>query len=113
MGNGRSEQRAKNCEVLGLLQEHGDALTSVREIDHWAYFRTAEDRSRFVEACAAAGFTLRNTSEPAISKLRYGARSFHADIPGESVLDDATAQISALAVEAEAEYDGWETQLVE
>jgi regulator of RNase E activity RraB len=113
MGDGRGEQRAKTRQVLDVLQAHGDALTSVRGIDHWAYFRTAEDRSRFVDACAAAGFQLGTTSESDLSRLKYGARIFHADIPTESVLDDATTQICELALASGGEYDGWETQLIE
>ena len=113
MGDGRGGQRAKNREVLGLLKKHGDALTNVREIDHWVYFPTAEDRSRFVDACATAGFRLRNTSESAVSGLKYGARIFHADVPTESVLHDVTTQISVLAAASDGEYDGFETQVIE
>jgi regulator of RNase E activity RraB len=112
MGDGRREQRAKNREVLDLLHDHGDALERVREIDHWAYFRTPEDRTRFVDACAAAGFPLRDTSESSTSGLKYGARIFHADIPTDSVLHDVTTKICKLAEAAGGEYDGWETQLV-
>ena len=36
-------QIRKNKSVLELLKKHGDKLTTVREINHWIYFKSFDD----------------------------------------------------------------------
>ncbi len=106
------EQVTLNAQVLGVLREHGDSLTGVREIDHFAYFVTPQLRARFVDRCLAIGFKLRATTEPSEHSDKYGAMIFHSDMPDEEVLGRITTRLIELAQECGGEYDGWETQVV-
>ena len=64
---------AATKRVLQLLAEHGDALTVVREVDHFAYFPSAELRADFIAKCLASGFKLRGTIEPYRPGSGFGA----------------------------------------
>jgi hypothetical protein len=44
--------------VVETLERHGDDLTTVRRVDHWAYFRTAAARDAFVADAGEQGFRL-------------------------------------------------------
>ncbi len=98
--------------VLEVLSEHGDAMTTVREIDHFSYFPTAEGRSRFIEKCLAVGLKLRRLSEPDHILDRYGAILFHDDVPDEDLLLKMHEMLTAMAEAEAGNYDGWETQLI-
>ena len=98
--------------VLSLLLEHGDALTTVREIDHFSYFPTSEGRARFVEKCLVAGLKLRALSEPDEVIDRFGVILFCDDIPDEDVLLKMHEMLTMMAEAEGGNYDGWETQVI-
>ena len=106
------EQSTKNQQIIDTLRSHGDALTQVREIDHWAYFPTGFLRAQFVVKCDSAGFDLVSTSDPQAPGQQYGARVSHRDVPGEEVMARIVGLLCDLAEECGGEYDGWETQIV-
>ena len=99
--------------VIEVLAEHGDALTTVREIDHFSYFPDVQSRERYLDKCITAGFKLRALTEPPVTDdLRFGAIVFHNDIPDEEVLLRVHALLTELASAEGGKYDGWETQLI-
>jgi len=69
MTNIRKDQIDQNRRVLTALKEHGDRLETVREINHWAYFRTIAARTLFIEKGSVFGLRLAETTEPTKSKL--------------------------------------------
>ena len=103
---------AASKRVLEVLEEHGDALTEVRDIEHWAYFPTPEARAAFVEDALKAGFKLRTTIEPHEYSDEFGAIVFHADTPNEELMEKLFAFLSQLAKKSGGTYDGWETQVL-
>src|ERR1700759_418951 len=96
--------------VIEVLSEHGDALTTVREIDHFSYFPDVAARARYVDKCLGAGFKLRALSEPYRPGAGFGAIVFHDDVPDENVLLKVHALLTELAAAEGGNYDGWETQ---
>lgn len=98
--------------VIEVLAEHGDALTTVREIDHFSYFPDVEARARYLDKCLAAGFKLRRLSDPYKPGAGFGAIIFHSDVPDEDVLLKVHALLTELASAEGGDYDGWETQLI-
>jgi regulator of RNase E activity RraB len=98
--------------VLALLMEHGDDLSRVREVEHFAYFPTPDARAAFIDASIAAGFKLRRTSEPSEVTPLHGVILFHLDAPDEDALEKIIGLLSALAEQCSGEYDGWETQIL-
>jgi hypothetical protein len=98
--------------VIEVLAEHGDTLSTVREIDHFAYFPDVAARARYIEKCLAAGFKLRRLSEPYKPGAGFGAIIFHDDVPDEEVLLKVHALLTERAAAEGGDYDGWETQLI-
>jgi len=105
------DQAALNAHVLDALREHGDALTEIREIDHFAYFPTAQSCTRYIDKCLSAGSKLRTTG-PAATGVSFLAQIFHNDVPDEEILGKVTSLLVDLAQECGGEYDGWEAQVV-
>ena len=101
-----------NKLILELLTQHGDALTEVREIEHFAYFPTPTLRAQFIDKCLVVGFKLGRTSEPYKPGAGFGAILFHTDVPDEEALGKITSLLVDLARKCGGEYDGWETQIV-
>jgi len=101
----------QNRRVLASLEKNGDALKQGREIDHWAYFPTAEARDRFVQRALELGYALR---PDASSKADRGflARMFRVDVPSYANIDDVTWPLHEAATEAGGEYDGWESPVI-
>jgi len=108
----RDLQMAASRALCETLEEQGDARTQVREIDHWAFFPTTEARGSYVEACLAAGFRLRGTSEPTGPWEMFGAQVFHRDVPSDEAMEQVTLCLYDLAFDAGGDYDGWETLIV-
>ena len=108
----RNNQHAANRRISDLLARHGDTLTQLRAIDHWAYFPTAESRSTFVLKCLTLGLRVRTLRDAERVGDNFCARLFHIDIPGHRIMDDLTLALYDLAAESGGEYDGWETQIV-
>lgn len=102
----------ENRRVCESLERHGDALTAEREIDHWAYFESAEARDAFVTAATQLGFALRVASDPDGEQEAYGAQVWRADIPSYRGIDDVTFPLDELATEHGGSYDGWECVVV-
>ncbi|MDZ4868031.1 MAG: DUF695 domain-containing protein [Alphaproteobacteria bacterium] len=101
-----------NSGVYDALRKEGDALDEAREVDHWAYFPTADARNEFVKRLPS-GYALRGTTNPNHTPAHtdYGARVFHTSVPGDE-LDAATIELFDLAKETGGEYDGWECPIV-
>ncbi|MBS0470862.1 MAG: ribonuclease E inhibitor RraB [Proteobacteria bacterium] len=101
-----------NHRVFEVLFEQGDALSTVREIDHFSYFPSLAGRARFVDRCVAAGLKLRSlyASEGALET--YAVIVYHDDIPDEETLAKLHGMLTAFAEAEGGRYDGWETQIV-
>lgn len=115
MGGDESEELppAATQRMIEVLIEHGDALNTVREIDHFSYFPDVQSRALYLDKCLAAGFKLRALTEPPVTDgLRFGAIIFHNDVPDEDVLLRVHALLTEMASAEGGNYDGWETQLI-
>jgi hypothetical protein len=110
--SGGDRQRIENRRVCDALEQHGDAVTRKREIDHWAYFPNGNARAAFVERAQRLGFRLRSMSEPTKAGEQYGVRVYRTDVPARGSIDDVTLPLFELAAELGGEYDGWETKVI-
>jgi hypothetical protein len=100
---------AKNEEVRKVLLEHGDDGRSVRLIQHYAYFATAEAASQYREFVSARGYQLdreaNDASQPRPWSIVFSKLQAPKDIDSEAGLLDLSA------VKLGGEYDGWETKV--
>jgi hypothetical protein len=122
------QERIQNRRVCMHLEEHGDALTEAREIDHWAYFPTEAARDAYLGAAAALGYVASleesgddgedqgddtESTEGSDPAERYCARLRRVDVPGFGNIDEVILPLYRLAREHGGRYDGWETFIVQ
>lgn len=106
-------QKMSNTKVLENLQRHGDSLEIARQIDHWIYFKSLNERSNFINKVKDLGFTVvqQMTIEEKDShpyKLVI-SRKGHVD---QLSIDESTLELFELAKQENAQYNGWETQVI-
>lgn len=77
------------------------------DIEHFAYFPTAQARADFIYRCLRAGLRLRNTSEPPEPGAGFGAIIFHNDAAID--LERVSRTLTDIAAEYGGRYDGWQT----
>jgi len=105
-------QIMKNRKVLDVLEQHGDKLEPVRDVHHWIYFRTPADRSWFSTEAQELGYKIENESEIKDSACRFGLQITRDQSVTHDQINDAVMELFCLAKEVEADYDGWETQVI-
>jgi regulator of RNase E activity RraB len=106
-------QRMKNLHVIEALEEHGDSLKKARPVSHWAYFKSPQDRNKFIAKAVSAGFKVTDQSESDNSEaeLPYGVTLERMDRVDWDSINDATLVLFRLAQEFNGDYDGWETSV--
>ncbi|MGE8542376.1 MAG: ribonuclease E inhibitor RraB [Acinetobacter sp.] len=102
-----------NSKVLENLKNHGDSLEVARPVDHWVYFKSLNEQSNFIKKVEDLGFTVVEKTT-AIENKNYPyklviSRKDHVD---QLSIDQCTLVLFELAKQANAQYDGWETQVI-
>ena len=93
-----------NNRVRRQLDEQGDDLSLSRQVDHWLYFKAAEDRAAFVEEVSQEGFSA-TVLEEKKEDGSFGILVQRNDAPDE--IDDVTWPLRELAAAHGGYYDGW------
>ena len=99
---------------MDLLKKHGDNLTTVREINHWIYFKSFDELCDYKDLLFKKGFTIQNIDKIENPNETYPfsliiSRNDRADIKS---INEVTLELSRLAEEYNGNYDGWETPIV-
>ncbi len=105
-------ERIKNQDVLEVLVRHGDTLDAVRDVHHWIYFHSREERQHYAERVLAIGYKVVNESETDRKERPYGLQITRDQSVTSDKIDDAVSELFRLAKEFNADYDGWEAQVV-
>jgi uncharacterized protein (TIGR01619 family) len=110
--NPRQYQSIQNRRVVENLQSNGDPLTKQRQVDHWIYFKTQNDRQTFLIKIKDEGFQIINecTIEDD-SDLPYSLQIARVDNVDINSVNDYTLNLWELAGECNGDYDGWETSI--
>jgi uncharacterized protein (TIGR01619 family) len=108
-------QKMKNRDVIDVLAKNGDIPEAVRMVEHWIYFASGGDRDWYASKVQELGYS---TGKHIVeNNTTYGNRPFglvasrQQDATPESI-DAAVLELFRLAKQINAEYDGWETQVV-
>jgi regulator of RNase E activity RraB len=106
-------QRIKNLHVIEALEKHGDTLKKARPVSHWAYFKSQQDRNRFIAKAVSAGFKVTDQSESddAEAENPFGATLERVDRIDWDSINEATLELFRLAQDLNGDYDGWETSV--
>jgi regulator of RNase E activity RraB len=106
-------QRIKNMHVIEALKKHGDPLKLPRIVSHWAYFKSSDDRSKFIAKAVSTGFKVTNESkrDDPEAERAYGVVLERIDRVDWDSINQATLELFRLAQEVSGDYDGWETSV--
>lgn len=112
-------QWIRNQMLVSALEEQGDCLTAVRNVDHCAIFSTPEDRAAFAASITAQGFALdaehdhEQTGNDEVSDEHPYSLSFSREHAVDlDTANDVTIPLAELAAEHNGMYDGWATMIV-
>lgn len=103
-------QVIQDLQVTTELEEAGDDGSTEREIEHWAYFPTAEAAATYSQWLRDEGYTIAD-EQPEPDTESVGVRFTHV---GPARIPDITTRTLLLRREAEelgGDYDGWETHI--
>lgn len=105
-------EKIKNMDVLEVLRNHGDTLTPVRDVHHWIYFRSKDDRGWFASRVREMGYKVQHESEESGDAHPFGLQITRDQSVTPDRIDDAVLELFHLAKQVGAEYDGWEARVV-
>lgn len=97
--------------VVQQLQENGDPLTTARRVDHWIYFRSAEERSAFLAAVGEEGFGWEEETETPLGERAFGVLVHRVDSVEHEAIHEVVMLLVALAEDHDGDYDGWGTSV--
>ncbi len=107
-----SMERIKNMDVLEVLREHGDTLESVRDVHHWIYFKSDDDRKQFGQEALQLGYKVENQSEDLNDEFPYGIQITRDQSVTTEKINEAVLQLFRFAKNLGGKYDGWEAQVI-
>lgn len=103
-------QVISDLKVLDALADDGDDHNKERNVDHWAYFPTSEDASKFKEWVVAEGYNLKSM-ELTEDKKQYLVQYSHIGTMNLGDITHHTISSNRKARELNGDYDGWETSV--
>jgi len=106
-------QTISNRAVIENLQKHGDSLEIARPVEHWLFFKTDIDRVNFSKIIPSLGFEIIQQNQVTESEdFPYQLQISRTDYVNQESIDTCTIELCRLAQQFNAEYDGWETQII-
>lgn len=106
-------QQIFNRQVIERLSESGDSLHTPRAVDHFANFRTDEDRSQFIKAIGTDYRVIdQDFNEDTDCEFPYGVSLQRVSPVDWETIDEITFELFDLARDHEGEYEGWGSQVV-
>ena len=107
-----SYQTMQNRKVLMQLEKNGDKMEVPREIDHFIYFKEADQQQAFAKEAEAKGFKVRFNDDEFVEERKaegkeypYMVEATREDSPLD--IDDIVRDLLELASPFEGNYDGW------
>jgi regulator of RNase E activity RraB len=111
----RIYQTILNRRVLDSLAKHGDRHDIEREVTHWIYFQSPEERGRYLSNAVAKGYKVGRTvvaqGDDAKGERRFGLTLSRCHAVDFGTINDMVLELFDLAEECAGDYDGWETSV--
>ena len=105
-------QSIQNRRVVELLEKEGDNLTKEREVFHWIYFKTEEDREKYLDKIKNDNFIVVDKgSDKSCSEYCYRLDIKRVDKVDLNSVNEYVIYLWRLANETNGDYDGWETSI--
>lgn len=107
----REYQMILNGRVLANLESHGDKHHIEREVCHWVYFKSSDDRSRFLRTAIEKDYKLVNEHDDGEGDRAYGLTVGRVNAVDFTTINNVVLELFDLAIEYNGDYDGWETSV--
>jgi uncharacterized protein (TIGR01619 family) len=105
-------QSIQNRRVIEQLEKGGDKLTKEREVFHWIYFKSDNDREKFLEKIKNDNFLIVDKgSDKSWGEFSYSLQIKRVDKVDQDNVDEYVIYLWKIANEIGGEYDGWETSI--
>lgn len=105
-------QTILNRRVTDHLEESGDPLDKEREVYHWIYFKTKDDREKFTLKVKDENFDILNMSrDKTLGEFPFLLQISRVDKVDPNSVDNYVMHLWHLAREMNGQYDGWETSV--
>lgn len=97
-----------NQHVITQLQMGGDSLTVPRPVDHYANFKTAEDRELFIATASGIGYEVASRPDRQTdADFPFAVGLLRVDSVDPETIDRITFELFELAERHNGEYEGW------
>jgi len=102
-----------NSKVVLKLKDAGDNLTAPRKVEHWLYFRTSNDRDKFIVYAKGINFQI-ETEEMLLGKHQfpYELKISRVDKVDLETINSLTEELRKHAKTCNGVYDQWESPVV-
>ena len=102
----------QNQHVIEYLEKSGDKLTKPREVFHWIYFKSVDDRELFLENIKNDNFSIVDADyDNSWGEFSYSLQIKRVDKVDQESVDEIVLYLWNLANVLNAVYDGWETSI--
>jgi regulator of RNase E activity RraB len=103
-------RQISNRQLFDIIEKRLVNDGSPRKIDHFAYFKTAEGRRKFVEEVIAEKFEVAEemrAEEGASAAFPFGVHFQRIDAFQRDVIEGVTWKLEDLVAKYDGMYDGW------
>lgn len=108
----RQLQSIQNRNVVEQLEQNGDKLTKSREVNHWIYFKSENDRTKFITKIQPFNFKIESLEfDKSLGEYSYKLRISRVDKVDYESIDEYCIYLWEIANECNGDYDGWETSI--
>lgn len=105
-------QTISNRAVVENLLHHGDRLQIARPVCHWLFFQNETDLAECVLKTQALGFEVVQIDQLDDEHMKFSLQISRIDHVDQYSIDRCTLELFELCKLYNAEYDGWETEVV-
>jgi hypothetical protein len=101
-----------NQKVINQLLSAGDNLSQSRQVDHWLYFPTKNDRDSFSIYAEKQFFKIEDKNYLKDEKMPFQLKISRKDKVDIESISTITLQLRKEATKDHGDYDGWETMVI-
>lgn len=98
-----------SAKIISELEEEGDDLSIVRDVEHYASFDIATQRDRFVKAALDAGYSYKD--DISSEEFDYGVALVKEQSVTKEAIFKASKELYELAKKEHGYYELWSTTL--
>jgi hypothetical protein len=102
----KTVNESKTRSVLEVLEQKGDALKAPREILHWIYFRTKNDRDAFWDAIRPLEYRMQSQPDDPERAFPFGLCIVRFQSVKQDDVDEAVIELFRRAKGFHGNYDG-------